>query len=153
MRLADPGGRAVDPARRCADVEHLRHRPKNTSAATSGARADASAPSPGAATKKSSSCVARPLGDEHVAAGAEPGELRLGDERGGHGGERRVDGVAAGAQRLRAGVSREWMACRDDALHGRARPRAAEACPGRGPQNLGMNSGTSTSIRDRLRCG
>ncbi len=60
------------------------------------------------------------LGDEHVAAGAEPGELRLGDERRGHGGQRGVDGIAAGAQHLRAGVSGKRMARGNDALHGAA---------------------------------
>ena len=59
------------------------------------------------------------LGHEHVAAGAEPGQLRLGDERRRHRGERGVDRVAAGAQHLRAGVSGQRMARGDDALHGR----------------------------------
>ena len=54
----------------------------------------------------------------------------------------------AGAQHLRTGVSREWMACGDDARHGRAASSGRGGRPGRGPQNLGMNSGTSTSIRD-----
>jgi hypothetical protein len=73
---------------------------------------------------------------EHVAAGPEPGEHRLRDERREHGGQRRVDRVAAGAEDLRAGSGGDGMARGDDAAH-----RWVQA------QNLGMNSGTSTSIR------
>ena len=71
---------------------------------------------------------------EHVAARAEPGEHRLGDERGEHRRQRGVHGVAAGAEDLRAGRSGDGVARGDDAAH-----RA---------QNLGMNSGTSTSMRE-----
>lgn len=64
------------------------------------------------------------LHDEHVAAGAEPGQQRLGRERGQHRGERGVDGVAAGAQHVGAGLGAERMSRRDDAaralLPGRA---------------------------------
>ena len=55
--------------------------------------------------------------DEHVAAGAEPGEQRLGDERREHRGERGVDRVAAGAQDLGAGLGGHGMAGGDDAAH------------------------------------
>ncbi len=90
--------------------------PKETSTGTSGARS----PALGAATKKSSSTSSSPgRGDEHVAAGAEPGQQRLGDERREHRGQRRVDGVAAGAEDLRAGLGREGMPGRDDSV---ARP-------------------------------
>ena len=60
------------------------------------------------------------LGHEHEPARPEPGQLRLGDERDGHGRERGVDRVAAGAQDLRTGVSGQRMARGDDALHGAA---------------------------------
>ena len=55
--------------------------------------------------------------DEHVAAGAEPGEHRLGDERREHGGQRGVDRVAARAQDLRARARCYGMARGDDAAH------------------------------------
>ena len=58
------------------------------------------------------------LGDEHEPARPEPGQLRLGDERDGHGRERGVDRVAAGAQDLRTGVSGQRMARGDDPVHG-----------------------------------
>ena len=46
-------------------------------------------------------------GDEHVAAGAEARQQRLGHERREHRGERGVDGVAAFAQHLRTGRRRQ----------------------------------------------
>ena len=77
-------------------------------------------------------------GDQHVAAGAEPGQQRLGHERGEHRRQRRVDRVAAGAEELRAGLGGHGVAGGDD---------AARHCL----QNLGMNSGTSTSMRSDRR--
>jgi len=72
---------------------------------------------------------------QHVPARAEPGEHRLGDERGEHGRQGGVHRVPPGAEDLRAGVGGDGMARGDDAAH-----RS-------GSQNLGMNSGTSTSMR------
>jgi hypothetical protein len=56
---------------------------------------------------------------EHVAARAEARQQRLGDEGGEHRGQRRVHGVAAGAEGVRAGLRREGMSGRDDSAHGR----------------------------------
>jgi hypothetical protein len=77
--------------------------------------------------------------DEHVAAGAEAGEHRLGDERREHRRQRGVHGVAAGAERVRAGFGGDRMAGGDDAAHDAGR------------QSLGMYSGTSTSMLLRSR--
>ena len=86
--------------------------------------------------------------DEHVAAGAQAGQQRLGHERGEQRGERGVDGVAAGAQDAGPGLGGQRVAGRDDAPAGH---------PHRSPtrQNLGMNSGTSTSmvLREAARTG
>jgi hypothetical protein len=66
--------------------------------------------------------------DEHVAARAEPVQQRLGDERGEHRGQRRVDRVAARTQDVRARPGGEVMACGDDPAHG---PHPCRT-PGRG---------------------
>ena len=94
--------------------------PNDTSTGTSGA---ATRPSLGAATKKSSrTSLAVGRRDEHVAAGAEAGQQRLGDERREHRRQRGVDRVAAGAEDLRTGLCGEGMTGGDDAAH------AAEPC-------------------------
>ena len=55
---------------------------------------------------------------QHVAAGAEPGQQRLGHERRHQRRQRGVDGVAAGAQDVGAGLSGQGVAGRDDAAFG-----------------------------------
>ena len=95
---------------------------KRMSIGTSSPGSRSSCPSPGAATKKSSS-VDSPRGvHDHEAAGARPGERRLGDERHQHRRDRRVDRVAAGAQDIRPGLGRERMAGCDHPSH-RREPR------------------------------
>ena len=74
--------------------------------------------------------LARAVGDEHVAAGAQAGQERLGDERGQQRRQGGVDGVAARAQDVCAGLRGQRVSCGDY-------PR-------------GMNSGTSRSARLRL---
>ncbi len=83
--------------------------------------------------------------DEHVAARPEPGEHRLADERHEHRRERGVHGVAAGAEGVRAGTGGDGMARGDDAAHSASACGLVTATLGAG-QNLGMYSGTSTSM-------
>ena len=61
--------------------------------------------------------LARPR-DEHVAARAGPGEQRLGDPRREHRGDGGVDGVAARAQRVDAGLRGQRVAGGHDAPRG-----------------------------------
>ena len=99
--------------------------------AMSSARRPGSAPRPEASTEKSSTTRSPDaVGDEHVAAGAQAGQERLGDERGQQRRQGGVDGVAARAQDVCAGLRGQRVSCGDY-------PR-------------GMNSGTSRSARLRL---
>ena len=61
-------------------------------------------------------------GDQHVAARAEPGQQRLGHERRHQRGQRRVDGVAAGAQDVGAGGGGQGVTGRDDAAFSHPQP-------------------------------
>ena len=93
--------------------------PKSTSTASSGA---CGAPGATAAARRldeeveQHGLLARRR-HEHVAAGAEPGQHRLGDERREHRRQRGVHGVAARAERVRAGLGGDGMARGDDAAH------------------------------------
>jgi len=55
--------------------------------------------------------------DQHEAPGPETGEEGLGHEGSEHRPDRRVHGVAAGAEHVRAGVGRGRVARGDDAAH------------------------------------
>ena len=55
--------------------------------------------------------------DQHEAAGAGPRQGRLADERHEHRGDRGVDRVAAGAQRVGSGLGRQRVPGGDDASH------------------------------------
>ena len=54
--------------------------------------------------------------DEHMPAGAQPREQRLGSERHQHRADGRIDRVAPGAQHLRAGLRGQGMPGGDDAV-------------------------------------
>ena len=106
---------------------------------------------PGAATKKSSSTGSSPApGDEHVAAGARPGQQRLGDPRRQHRRDRGVDGVAAGAQDVGAGLRGQRVAGGHDArVRRRSRRDEAKASsrPGSPPRILCGAMASADTIR------
>ena len=87
------------------------------------ARASRSAPRPGRRDEEvEQHRLAARRRHEHVAAGAEPGQQRLGHERREHRRQRGVDRVAAGAQDVRAGGRGQRVAGRDDAGAGHRAP-------------------------------
>ena len=118
-RLADPGRHAVGADRGGADVEHLdrvaeRHGDRDQLGRVRGRVRPPRARAP---RRRSRAAPGGSPGvhDEHVAAGPEPGQQRLARERGEHRGERRVDGVAAGPQRVGARLRGQRMPRGDDA--------------------------------------
>ena len=94
--------------------------------------------------------VSAPRVDEHVAAGAEPGQRALGDARGQHRGDRGVDGVAALAQHPRPRLGGQRVAGSDYAARahrarlGRAPVAEAASGPGRTRARRGRSRASAT---------
>jgi hypothetical protein len=113
--------RAVGPARGGADVEDLHH----VAEGHLGRQQVGALGGVGAAPWRLDEEVEQRrllarAGDEQVAAGARAGEQRLGDPRGQHRRDGRVDGVAAFAQHARAGLGGDRVAGGDHAGGGGA---------------------------------